>query len=630
MHGSFLWWLVACGDGEPDPPDRDGKFDPTATDADGDGVAHGEDCDDGDPLVHPYADERCNGVDDDCDGSVDEEAVDEIAVFADVDADGYGGAAAGFACAPGADQVATTGDCDDHDPGAHPGAAEICNGGIDDDCDGVADDDDDATGKTDFFADADEDGFGAGKPVFVCGPVAGSVTDGSDCDDTQTAIHPGAAELCNDIDDDCDAMTTESGVVSVGDEVFGGVQEAIDAAVYPQTVSICEGTWFENLRVAHGAVLEGRGPELSILDGNGAGAVVFVETPAALTLRGLTLQHGTGELDGDDRWGGGVSAYESGDLTIENCVVADNTADYGGGIVGPYLSNTYVSSTVVRGNSATQWGGGAYFSNLAPFYETVISDSEFSENTAGKDGGGLYLIPTYDSSGEATLTDTVVDSNTATGEGGGIYSLSELTMWGVTISNNVAGSGAGASTYADVTAYNWTTVSGNTTLDDGRGGGISISATWRYGTIEGNTASYGGGVALYANGLLREVVIDGNRATVGGGGVWIDSPTTEIRESTISSNESDGTGGGIGTVAVEGSDFATLDTVTVISNVAATSGGGARVEMGLWCVDCDWGAGATENSPDDISLAWDGEEVTYDDFSTSKELVCTVDDLVCE
>ncbi len=136
----FFFWAVASGCGE-----RDSSPVPAGSvDDDGDGVELGADCDDDEALVHPGADERCNGIDDDCDGPVDEDAVDAIAVFTDADSDGFGDAEAGTACVPQADQAAVDGDCDDQDPARHPDALEICNGGVDDDCNGQADDADDA------------------------------------------------------------------------------------------------------------------------------------------------------------------------------------------------------------------------------------------------------------------------------------------------------------------------------------------------------------------------------------------------------------------------------------------------------------------------------------------------------
>lgn len=51
-----------------DPTDPDPDPDPDRVDADGDGYAVDEDCDDNDPEINPGAEERCDGIDHDCDG----------------------------------------------------------------------------------------------------------------------------------------------------------------------------------------------------------------------------------------------------------------------------------------------------------------------------------------------------------------------------------------------------------------------------------------------------------------------------------------------------------------------------------------------------------------------------------
>lgn len=116
------------------------------TDADADGYAAGVDCDDADASVNPGATEACNGIDDNCDGVVDEGCGGPMGCSSDADC------AAGEACLRGVCMTSSTGtdadgdgypsttDCDDTNPSVYPGAAETCGNGLDDNCDGVIDD----------------------------------------------------------------------------------------------------------------------------------------------------------------------------------------------------------------------------------------------------------------------------------------------------------------------------------------------------------------------------------------------------------------------------------------------------------------------------------------------------------
>jgi hypothetical protein len=106
----------------------------------GGAVATGGDCDDAAPDRHPEAPETCDGVDDDCDGSVDEDPIDGLPFYADGDGDGYGDEAVLVtACAFGDGATLLGGDCDDADPERYPGAPENCDP-VDYDCDGVTGD----------------------------------------------------------------------------------------------------------------------------------------------------------------------------------------------------------------------------------------------------------------------------------------------------------------------------------------------------------------------------------------------------------------------------------------------------------------------------------------------------------
>ena len=125
------------------------------SDNDRDGSPSDEDCDDEDASVYPDAEEICDGVDNDCDGEVDEGLLTEV--YEDADGDGFGDpAAASEACIPASGQVDNGSDCDDSDPAIHPGVEDICDG-LDNDCDGEVDED--ADGIT-WYLDEDGDGYG--------------------------------------------------------------------------------------------------------------------------------------------------------------------------------------------------------------------------------------------------------------------------------------------------------------------------------------------------------------------------------------------------------------------------------------------------------------------------------------
>ncbi len=196
-----------------------GRCVPACRDADNDGFCADEDCDDNDPAIHPGAVDECDGIDNDCDG------VDEgCGLPCSSDAD----CAPGEACFNGlcvvpcrddsecpAGQACVGGVCQ---AGCTP-QPEVCDG-VDNDCDGAIDEDFDLLHDPqncggcgmacapyemcDYgmcVAPCDADYDGDGYLAADCG--------GTDCNDYDAWIHPGAEELCNDLDDDCDGMVDE-------------------------------------------------------------------------------------------------------------------------------------------------------------------------------------------------------------------------------------------------------------------------------------------------------------------------------------------------------------------------------------------------------------------------------------
>lgn len=100
------------------------------------------------------------------------------------------------------------GDCDDTNNGIHPGAMETCNQ-IDDNCDGSVDE---GLPQNSFFRDSDGDLFGdPGTKISQCSTTAppGYVADGTDCNDANSKVFPGASEICDQLDNDCDGTVDE-------------------------------------------------------------------------------------------------------------------------------------------------------------------------------------------------------------------------------------------------------------------------------------------------------------------------------------------------------------------------------------------------------------------------------------
>jgi len=148
--------------------------------------------------------EVCNGLDDDCDGFIDEGLATQ-AYYKDDDGDGYGTTATVEACQAPAGYVDKSGDCNDNNAEIHPGATELCND-VDDNCSGATDE---GVQKPVYYKDDDGDGYGTTATVQACTPPGGYADKSGDCNDNNAEIHPGAVEQCNDVDDNCNGAPDE-------------------------------------------------------------------------------------------------------------------------------------------------------------------------------------------------------------------------------------------------------------------------------------------------------------------------------------------------------------------------------------------------------------------------------------
>ena len=173
-------------------------------------VNNGDDCDDSDASINPNSKEACNGKDDNCDGQIDE-GTNTTIWYADADGDGFGNGNDSIeSCVAPNGYVDNAADCDDTNAATRPDAEEICNG-KDDNCDGIVDNILEPQAGSNWWRDADGDGYGDANEEInnTCSPPAGYVGNQDDCDDANPTINPSASEVCNGIDDNCDGIVDE-------------------------------------------------------------------------------------------------------------------------------------------------------------------------------------------------------------------------------------------------------------------------------------------------------------------------------------------------------------------------------------------------------------------------------------
>jgi hypothetical protein len=315
---------------------------------------------------------------------------------------------------------------------------------------------------------------GHAAPTFVVdNPIDAAPNDASDLEDGVCETAPGNG-VC----------TLRAAVMEANEVDGGGATIRLPPGVYFLMIAptITPGPKNGDLDLLAPMTIVGDGPSATIIDANELDRVIVTDADA-VTLRGLTIQHGR-RLDS---FGGGIQ--NEGSLTLENVVVFDNDALAAAGIAS--TGTLVLRDCIVWDNEASQIGGGIVATGRGSAH---IADSWIRENRAGTSGGGIANAV------EMRVERTLIDGNSAEETGGGILNIfGTLLVVNSTVWQNGAvlrGGGVYAGGGAGSVQLLHTTITENLQFD-------------RFGPV------LGGGLAVEPGAsslLLRNSVVAGNQA----------------------------------------------------------------------------------------------------------------------
>jgi len=344
------------------------------------------------------------------------------------------------------------------------------------------------------------------------------------------AIHRGQTFPCN-----------EEGLLAAADAGKGVHRFQCED---PTTIATSDTLWLRE-----DVILDGAGA--LTLDANRAHSLVLVPGGVTAQLRGFGLTRGSsigggvgaisnaGILElrecslfdngGPNASGGAIG--NSGILRIEDSVIENNVAEYGGAInLRGRQSSPDGDATILRTrivNNIAFWRAGAIYAEG----NVTIVDSEISSNQAGNHGGAIYCNPREPD--VLTIRGTTIDGNESGGDGGGIHcNAGRVEVAASTVSNNVASGQGGGAYFRTVGLMRFVnaTISGNRSGDLGggfaTGGPFELLSTTLVNNVSDETDEAS---ALFVEGgfgtnRIRNTLISGSCVYCG----WA-PPTQQVR-----------------------------------------------------------------------------------------------------
>jgi arginine repressor len=472
------------------------------------------DCNDENNQINPGKTEICDGIDNNCDGLIDEGV--KLVFYKDLDGDGYTDGTTQVGCSAPSGYVlsATSGDCNDNDPTINPAKTEICDG-KDNNCNGQIDE----GVLLVFYKDKDGDGYGdVNDQTLACAQPTGYVSNSSDCNDNDPNVSPGKTEICDGKDNNCNGQIDEG--FNVGQSCSVGVGECArtgqyvckadgsgtqcNAAPGTPTTEICDGRDNDcdgqidegNVCISFAKTIGGSSDDIatSIIQSSDGGYVVA----------GVTLSFGAGVFDfyvvkldssGNVQWTKtiGGSSDDVANSIIQSSDGGYVVAGWTRSFVAGYYYDIYVVKLDSSGNVLwTKTIGGSY-NDVA---NSIIQSSDGGYVVAGwtsSFGAGsadIYVVK-LDSSGNVIWTKTIGGSNWDEA-----WSIIQSSDGGYVVAGWTSSFGAGS---ADIYVVKldssgnviWTKTIGGSNWDEAWS--IIQSSDGGY-VVAGETESFGAGV----------------------------------------------------------------------------------------------------------------------------------------
>jgi hypothetical protein len=558
-------FIAGCPGGDDKPADDSSPTtdDSACFDEDGDGYCESDDdCDPNDPAVNPAAEEICDGVDNDCNGEIDENGATEY--YADSDNDGFGDPTDSItACEPDSGYVSNNDDCNDDDSAIYPEADEICDN-LDNDCDG--DIDEDLT--TVYYQDVDGDGYGDPETATdSCTGGEGWVTNDGDCNDGEAMAYTGAAEVCDDIDNDCNGIVdddmSQTWYPDADSDGYGDDSAAFDQCTDPGDGYLnVGGDCNDNEPLAYTGALE-------VCDEVDNDCNGFVDDDAV----DATAQIADDDGDG---FGSATATTYACDALVDNTLDCDDSDARNPQVVDDSGSSTSADGTISNPWPNIQDGidyasmcvavqSGTYYENIdfGGADISVFSVSGWASTII--DGAGAGAVVTFEN-GESAAAE--LDGFTIQNGGGKLDTTVVVqpdSTTSYTITYNRYYGGGVFSDGASPTLVNlWVT-----------GNDLPAYSFTMSGSDEIYVYSYGGGVfAADGSPTLTNVTADWNYADKGGGAYVASDATVSLDNGRLNYNSAS-TGGGY-----DNAGTFNLTNAIVAANYASTAGGGAYIDGG--------------------------------------------------